>query len=467
MGTLTALLNLTQNALEASQAAIDITSNNVANANTPGYTKEVATWQENDTVSLTNTSRASEGVTVSAVSQRDPVLNQRVQQQTQLQSASSAESAALSNLQSIFGLTSTSTSAASTTIGTDLDSFFSSLSSLQASPSNTSVRQGVISAATTLASDFNTASSQIAQQSSSLNQQVTGVVSQVNALTKSIATLNLQIASTSPNSDAGTLEDQRQQDLTQLSSLIGFDQTKTENNGLTLTTATGALLVSQGQSYALSTASVSGNTNVIAASGKDITSSISGGSLGGIFQARDQDLPQVSTALDSLAYAIGSAVNTQNQAGLDANGNAGGAIFTLPVSAVGAASTISVAISNPSAIAAAAVGEGSSGDTNAIALSALANTNLVSGQTAPGFYASLLTQLGSAASQVSDQDTTQQSSLTQLTTQQSSQSTVSLDQEASNLTLYERSYDAAAKVFTIVDQLMASALNLGVETSVS
>ena len=74
MGTLTALLDLSQNALEASQSAIDITSNNVANANTPGYTDEIATWQENDSVTLSSRISAAEGASVSAASQRDPVL---------------------------------------------------------------------------------------------------------------------------------------------------------------------------------------------------------------------------------------------------------------------------------------------------------------------------------------------------------------------------------------------------------
>jgi flagellar hook-associated protein 1 FlgK len=91
----------------------------------------------------------------------------------------------------------------------------------------------------------------------------------------------------------------------------------------------------------------------------------------------------------------------------------------------------------------------------------------VNGQTPAAYYASFLTQLGSTVSQVANENTTQQASLTQLTTLQSSESSVSLDQEAANLTLYERSYDAAAKVFTIVDQLMASALNLGEETTVT
>jgi flagellar hook-associated protein 1 FlgK len=464
MGALTALLNLSQGSLQASQAAIDITSNNVANANTPGYTDEVANWQENDSVSLSGGATAGEGASVTGASQRDPVLNQRVQQQTQLEASSSTESAALSDLQSIFGITSTSTTPISTTIGTDMNAFFSSLSTLQASPSDTSARQGVLSAAQTLVSDFNSAASQMAQQTSSLNQQVSGTVGQVNALTSSIAALNLQIMSISPNADAGTLEDQRQQDITQLSQYVGLDQTKTENNGLTLTTSNGAVLVSEGQSYALSTAVVNGNVDVLSAEGHDITTGLTGGSLGGT----------VSTALNSLAAALANTVNTQNEAGADGNGNPGGPIFTVSTSPPGAAATIALVAQNPglldtNIIAAAGVGEGSSGNTNATALSAIATTPLaaLNGQTASAYYSLFLTQLGSSVSSVSNENTVQQASLTQLTTQQSSLSSVSLDQEASNLTLYERSYDAAAKVFTIVDELMASALNLGEETTVT
>lgn len=467
MGTLTALLNLSQNALQANQAAINITSNNVANSNTPGYTDEVATWQENDTVRLSGAVGAGQGATVSAVSQRDPVLNQRVQQQTQAAASSSTESAALTQLQSIFGMTYSSSSAVSTTIGSDLNAFFSSLSALEASPADNSVRQGVVSAAQTLAGDFNSTSNQIAQQAAGLNQQVSSVVTEVNSLTSLVAMLNLQIEAISPQGDAGTLEDQRQEDLTQLSQYIGFDQTKTENNGLTLSTANGEPLVSGGEAYTLSTSMANGNVDIVSATGKNITTALTGGSLGGLIQARDLDLPTVSAKLDNLAYAIGTAVNEQNEGGLDANGNPGGAIFTLPASSTGAAGAIAGATSNPNAIAAAGVGEGSSGDTNATALIKLASAPLINGQTAAEYYSSSLTQLGSRAAQVIDESTTQQASLTQLTTQQSSESSVSLDQEAANLTLYERSYDAAAKVFTIVDQLMASALNLGEETTVS
>jgi flagellar hook-associated protein 1 FlgK len=474
MGTLTSLLNLSQNALEANQAAIDITSNNVANANTPGYTDEIATWQEADTVSLGKGLSVSEGASVTAVSQRDLVLNQQVQQQTQQASLTSAESTALSDLQSIFGITTSSTNPVSTTIGSDMNTFFNSLSTLQSTPSSSSARQAVLSAAGTLAADFNTAASQISQQTNALNQQVLGNVSEINALTSSISQLNLQIESQSPNADAGTLEDQRQQDLTQLSQYIGFSETKTQSNGMTLETGTGQVLVSDGLSFALGTTNVGGNLDVTTSTGQDITSmlngttpGITGGSLGGTLKARDSDLPAISTALDSLAFAIGTAVNTVNGQGLDANGVAGAAVFNLPGTSSGAAAQISVAMTDPNKIAAASTTEGTSGNTNATALSAIATDPLLNGQDPAQFYASLLTQLGDTVSSVSHENTTQQASLTQLQTQQNSLSGVSLDQEAANLTLYERSYDAAAKVFTIVDQVMTSALNLGEETTVS
>ena len=137
--------------------------------------------------------------------------------------------------------------------------------------------------------------------------------------------------SLSPNADAGTLEDQRQLAITQLSQLVGLDQISTENNGITLTTSGGAVLVSGSQSFALSTTQVGGMTHILAGvSGQDVTSNLTGGDLGGVLQARDQQLPSYQNALDSLAYGIGTQVNQQNELGLDGNGNPGAALFSLP-----------------------------------------------------------------------------------------------------------------------------------------
>ncbi len=467
MGSITTLLDISQQALTADQEALNVTANNVANQNTPGYTREVVSFQAVDSVTLSGGSVGT-GVTASETSQRNRVLNQSVQQQTQTQAQSGALVSALQQVQNIFDLSSTATSASSTVLGSASDSFFSALSALASDPSDASTRQNVLATANSLASAFNSASNQLSQVTTSLNQQVTSDVSQVNTLTTTIASLNGQITAQSPNSDAGTLEDQRQLAITQLSQLVGLDQISTENNGLTLTTTGGAVLVSGSQSFAVSTTQVGGVTDVLAGvNSQNVTSNLTGGDLGGTLQARDQQLPSYQSALDNLAFSIGTQVNQQNEQGVDANGNPGAALFSLPSSATGAAGLIQVTTTDPNAIAAAATGEGSAGNTNASALANLANENIVGGQTASGFLASFLGQIGSDTAGATTNNTAQQATLSQLTTQQDSFSGVSLDEEASNLTQYQRAYQAAAQVFNIGNTVLASALNLGVETAVN
>ena len=462
-------MEMSQQALMADQTALNVTANNVSNQNTPGYTREVVNWQPVDAVTLNGSTYYVMGDSgPSAISQRDRVLEQQVQQQTQVVSQSSALESALQDIQNVFGLSSTSASASSTVLGSAMNSYFGALSQLSANPSDASVRQSVVSAATTLASAFNSSAQQLSQISSSLDQQVGTVVGQVNTLTATIASLNQQITSLSPNQDAGTLEDQRQLAITQLSQYVGLNQITTEGNGITLTTSNGALLVSGDQSYAMSTAQVSGTTDIIAGiNGQDVTSGLTGGTLGGVLQARDQEIPAVVTALDTLAYGIGNQTNLQNEQGLDGNGNPGQALFSLPSTASGAAASIQIATTDPNALAAAAVGEGSAGNGNALALANLSSANLAGGQTATTFYSALLGQVGTATASASTDNTAQQATLTQLTTQRDSLSVVSLDEEASNLTQYQRSYQAAAKLLTITDSVMASAINLGDDVTVS
>ncbi|RSL14874.1 flagellar hook-associated protein 1 FlgK [Edaphobacter aggregans] len=467
MGTLTSLVDMSRSAMQADQMALDITSSNVSNQNTVGYTREVATWQSSDLVTINGNTYSTEGG-VTAVSQRDRVLEQRVQTQTQTQAQSGALEAALEQVQNIFGLTSTSTSAVTTDIGSAMNSFSSSLSTLESDPSDASIRQSVITAAQTLVGAFNSASDQLAQVSSNLDQQAGSIVDQVNTLTATIASLNQQITSMSPNQDAGALEDQRQVAIAQLSQYVGLNQISTENNDITLTTSNGAVVVAGDQSYGMTTAQVSGVTHIfVGTNAEDVTSSLSGGSLGGVLQARDQELPGFVSTLDSLAYAIGTQVNQQNEQGIDGNGNSGQAIFTLPGSSGRAAGLIAVATTDPQAIAAAAMGEGSTGNGNATLLAGISTTSIVGGETTSSYYASLLARIGNATAGATTDNAAQQATLTQLTTQRDSLSGVSLDDEAANLTQYQRSYQAAAKVFSVADQIMASALNLGVETTVS
>lgn len=476
MATISTAFNVAAGALDADQEALNIVANNTANANTPGYTLEVPTWQQNDSISLNGIDIGTGVSLTGAQSQRSLVLEQAMQQQTQTESASSARLTALDQMEALFsGAASAGTdTSASSGIGSDLNSLFDSFSSLEGGPSDDALRESVLSAAGTLASDFNGAASQLSSQRESLDQQGISVVDQANTLLQDVAQLNLQIETTSPKADAGTLEDQRQQDLTSLSQLMGIRTVTTENNGLTVTTTGGALLVSEGQAFQMTSGESDGVTHFYDSQGNDLTQDLTagGGELGGILTARDQDIPTAESALDQLAYTVASQLNTQNEAGSDLHGNAGTAIFSLPGNATsadptGSAAGISVIMTDPSLIAAAATGQGSSDNTNATAMAKIANTALVDGTTPTQYFSDFVTTLGSLVTEVSSENTAQQASLTQLQNQIGSLSGVNLNDEAAQLETLEQSYEAASKLFTALDQVMVSALNLGVETTYS
>ncbi|MGB7136244.1 MAG: flagellar hook-associated protein FlgK [Acidobacteriaceae bacterium] len=476
MGTIGTAFDIATGALDADQEALNIEANNTANVNTPGYTVETPIWEENDAVSLNGIGTGAGAEVSGAESQRSRVLEQAMQQQTQTESASAARLTALDQMQALFtGATSTGTDTSATSgISSDLSGLFDALASLEADPSDIASRQNVLGAAGTLASDFNSAAAQLESQRASLDEQSTSVAGQANTLLSDIAQLNVQIEETSPDADAGTLEDQRQQDLTNLSQLIGIRTVPTENNGLTVTTMNGALLVSQGQAYAITTGESGGVTDFFDSEGNNITADLTagGGQLGGILTARDQDIPQVESALDQLAYGLATQMNTLNEGGADLSGNAGGAIFGLPSGATaanpeGSAAGISVVMTDPSDIAAAATGNGPSDDTNLLLLANQANYAMAGGTTPTEFFSDMVTSLGSLASEVSTENTAQGAALTQLQNQIGSLSGVSLNDEAASLETLEQAYQAASKLFTVLDQVMLSALNLGVETAYS
>lgn len=489
MGTISSAFNIMSSALNADQAALNVVSNNVANANTPGYTEELPTWQENSPVMINGRSYGTGVTETGSTTHRDRVLEQRLNQQQQQAAASTKRLEALNTLETLFTPDSGSSGSTAGDISSDMTSFFSSFTALEANPTDNALRQQVLSTAKTMAGDISNASNAMSSQQQALDQEASGVASQVNALTTSLAQLNQEIESSPNPSSASTLEDQRQQDMTQLSQLIGINQVQTENNGLTITTTSGQTLVSGNTSYQMTTGIVNGVTH-FTVSGTDITTGLTsgGGALGGYLTARDQDIPAAQAALDQLAFGLSTEVNAQNKAGLDLNGNAGTNIFYQPTNVAGAAASMAVTMTDPSLVAAAATGQGTGDNTNAQAMANLATQadppilngltlpngstltagqTLLNNQTPTNFFSGFVTSLGSTISQVQTENAAQTASVTQLQSQYNSLTAVNLNDEAAAMTTLERSYQSASQVFTILDTLMNSVLNLGTQTAVS
>ena len=489
MGTISGAFGIITGALKADQSGLSIIAGNVANANTPGYTRERPIFEENPPVTINGRYYGTGVLETGSKSIRDRVLQERLSQQQQLASESSARLAALNLLQNLFTPASGASNSTAGDIGSDITALFNSFSSLEANPMSNALRQQVLSSARLLSGDLSNTAASMNAQRSALDQEAAGVASQVNALTASLAELNRQIQSISAGGDAGPLEDERQQDLSKLSQLIGINQITTENNGLTITTSTGQTLISEGIANHLTTGTVNGVTHFFVA-GTDVTTELAsgGGELGGYLTARDQDLPQAMAALDQLAFGISVEVNAQNAKGFDLYGNAGGAIFAQTATAAGAAVSMSLSMSDPNQIAAAGAGQGTGDNSNAILLAnlgSLANPpvlngltlpdgtvllpgqTLLSGQMPSGFYSGFVTSLGSKVWQVETENTAQNASVTQLETMNNALSQVNLNDEAAALTTLQRSYQAASQVFAMLNAIMASAINLGQQTAVS
>jgi flagellar hook-associated protein 1 len=459
MAGLFGTLSIALSGLSASQQALETTSNNVANANTPGYSREIPELEPGAPIVYGSLSLGTGVVFDQTESLRDPILEIQLNQETQQQNSLDAQLSQLQQIQTGF-------SSATSGIGADMSNFFNALEQLSPDPSSLALRQSVLTAASNLATDFNTAANNLTTQSNNLNQSVVDDVGQVNTLTAQIASVDGQISQLqNANQGAGTLVDQQTNLIRQLSALIDVQVISTGNGGIELTTSNGTALVTGSQSFALSTQLGSDGSERVMSGSQDITSTITGGSLAGTIQIRDQEIPGILGQLDQLAAGFANAVNTANAQGYDLNGNRGGNIFTTPPAGeTGAAAAMQVAITDPSLIAASSDGTaGSNG--NLTNLSAVASASVANGETPINFYSNLVFQIGSTTSNISADADASGQILQQLQDQRGSVSGVSLDEEAANMVQYQTAYQAAARVVSTVNDLLLDAVNLGVDTA--
>ena len=457
MGGLNSALSIASQGLEAQYAGLNVVSNNIANSNTTGYDRQVVSLSA--AASVQNGASVDEGVSYDGyTSVRDNVLNLAINAATSQQGSLTTQSNLLSQVNTAFSGTDTG-------IGASISTFFSDLSALSTSPSDPSARQAVLSAAQQLTASFQQGAASLSDATSSADQQVTATVAQINDLTQQIAALNGQLATiTASGQDGGTIEDQRDALTTQLAQLTGLSSTQTGSTP-TLTTGSGTPLVIGSTAYTLQvTTGADGLAHVLNAQGEDITSQLTGGTLGGAITTRDDTLPGFSQQLNTLASQFATAMNAAQAQGYDANGNPGAAMFQLPADPNAAAQGITVALTSPSGIAVSSDGSADSSG-NLENLLAVQTNELASGATPTDAYADLVQNIGTAGSEANSNLTATTASLQQLQTQQDSESGVSIDEETTNLLRYQQAYTAAAKVISTINDLYTVLNNISIGDS--
>ena len=317
--------------LLAFQTALDTISNNISNVNTPGYSEETANLVTNPATPTAN-GWLGQGVTASTVTRSySDFLDAQTRTATSSYNQYNTTAGLADSINNMFDDPSTGLSAT-------LQSFGQSIQAMANAPGQESTRQAVLNQAQSVIAQFQAYQQNLNQLGGQVNTQIQSEASTISSLAQSIAGLNQSIMAAQNNGSGqapNALLDQRNQLIDQLSQHISVTTVQQSDGSLSVFIGSGQSLVTGGQASTLSATPDqfgSGQMDISVTtptSTTDITSQLSGGSLGGLLQFRNTMLIPGQNALGQAAVTLTSLVNTQNAAGLDENGNVGGALLAV------------------------------------------------------------------------------------------------------------------------------------------
>ncbi|MES1998674.1 MAG: flagellar hook-associated protein FlgK [Pseudomonadota bacterium] len=353
------ILSIGQSALAAAQAGISTTGNNIANAATPGYSRQVvvqsAALPQNYGYGF-----LGQGTQIDTVKR---IYNDfQASQVRATQSTNSSQSTYATQMQQVDNMLADPSAGLSPA----LQDFFKGVQDLAANPASAPSRQATLSSGQSLATRFQGLNDQLTQMNQGVNSQIASSVGVINTYAQKIAQLNdaITLAQGAANGQpANDLLDQRDQLMMDLSKEINATVVKQDDGKYNVFIGNGQPLVIGNQTFALKT-TVSptdpGRTEVAyATNGNTVImgeNSLTGGNLGGLLAFRSQSLDPAQNALGRVAIGLASTFNAQHRLGQDLNGNMGGDFFTVASPRVTASTAnagtgaLTATISNASAL---------------------------------------------------------------------------------------------------------------------
>ncbi len=315
--------------MSAAQTGMDVSGQNISNADVQGYSRKTLNLQADYQVNGTF-GQIGDGVDVVNITRmRDGLLDQQIQSTNQQVGYYTDMNNTMQGVQNVF------TEPSDTGLQNYMDQFFSSWQDLANDPTDTSARTEVQTNGESLCTEFNNLSSQLSTQRSACNAQISSYVDQVNALTKDIYNLNQEIASVElTNQNPNDSLDKRDQDLQQLSKLIDVSTVQDSNGQITVTTD-GNIVVSPAYQQDITITSATrqlpdGTTvNDVGMEFADSRKAYNpqSGQIKAQLDSRDITIPRYQNDLNSLAQALVSKVNALHEQGYTLNGYSGVLFF--------------------------------------------------------------------------------------------------------------------------------------------
>jgi flagellar hook-associated protein 1 FlgK len=448
---LSAAMEIGKNGLNIYRVATEVTGENIANVNTPGYSRQRVIL-ETAPPTTANGFPMGTGVKISTVERYyDGLLQQQMVNAQTAQGYDTTKSTVLQQVEPAFN------EILNDGIGAAMSKFFGAWQDLYVNPTGTAERQSVITNAQILTDNFKTISRTLSDSISMQNASLVPVTDSINATLKDIAQLNGQIRTTElVAGNANETRDRRDQLVRDLSKQIGI--TFTENSDGTTDIVTGST------AGAFSLDKTNPNSFIVQLTpvgGALATVTPTTGNLGATLALRDTIIPAYQTQVDALATTITTQVNTQHAAGFDLNGTPGIALFD-PAATNAATFGLNPAIVSTTQIAASSSALLTGDNGNALLVSNLQSQKSMAGGTLTlnGYWDGLVSKIGLDVA--SSKTTVSQDAAfsKQLSSLRESNSGVSLDEELTNLIKYQRSYQASAKLITTATEMMDTVIGM-------
>lgn len=453
-------LSIGRQALIAHQRALQVTGQNIANVDTPGYSRQRAAIgsvpPQGDFI--------GGGARVTGVEQLvDPFLEARRLASASTLAAATTSRDLLDRVQTAFPVQGTS-------IGTALQEFFAAANSLATHPQDLATRENLLAKADTVAGQLRDTATALAAAQRDADLRVQQTTSDANELLRSVAALNKNIvAAEIGGGTASDLRDNRRVVLGELAKSLDVHVVEQGDGAVNVYAASGTALVIGADAATLATQASAGgvaldggtvaNVGVQDAAGAVIALPGNlGGTLGALVTARDATLPGLATDLDTLATTLRDAVNAvqTDPAGLDLDGGVG-----MPLFAGNGAADLTVVLNDPRGIAAAQSAD--PGDNaGARALLAVGDTQFAAlgGATLQDFFGTIQAHAGALTRTADEQVSIEQTVAQTLDAQRDAISGVSLEEEFTDLIRFQRGFQAAARLITVSNGMLDDLLGL-------
>ena len=453
-------LDIARRAIWANRLGLDVTSNNIANVNTPGYSRQRVELQNAQPLQLVK-GQLGLGVKVDQIRRvRDQLLDFQYRRASYNLGKAQIQENTLLQVETIIQEPSENS------IGNLLSEFFSEFSNLASEPENTAIRNTIVQKATALVESFRTKYERMDALQESLIKEAQSAANQVNEMVRQIADLNRKImAVDGSGGSANDLKDQRDMLLDKLSEYVDVRYVTDDKGNLTVT-AEGIMLASgpSANTLEIKTTTVNGKWQLtILVGGKEVP--LKGGKLGGMRELINTTLPEIIDNLNTMAKTVIEEVNRLHRAGK------GLPIGTPPTSQTGVdffvgtdARSIDInsdITNNVANIAASVDGSPGNGEV-ALAISNLRNKAIFNARTdtLSDFYSNMVTRIGTQIQTAINTRSAQELLRNQIQNQRDSVSGVSLDEEMTKLIQYQRSLEAAARVVRVVDDVLETVIGL-------